>query len=93
MSIKQLLVISLMCTALGFAFGHNVGTDQQFKTNNQLKREHDQLRSNYDLLETEYQWQIETCLQQLGDADYDVNNDGEINSLDLLELQKYILNN
>ena len=94
MSNKQIIVISIIFIGFGFAFGHSVGIDQQSKINAQLKTEYDELKENYDILEIQYKRDLEACYQQMGDMedDYDVNNDGIVNSLDLLELQKYILN-
>lgn len=91
MSSRQLLVMGLILIGFGFAFGHSVGTDQQYKINAQLKKEYDELKENYDKFELQYKRDLEACYIQLENADYDVNNDGIVNSLDLLELQKYIL--
>jgi hypothetical protein len=96
MSNKQLLVLVaylLIFGGFGFTVGYSIKEDQQI-INNQLKEEYNELKENYDNLETEYKWKLESCYQQLGDMqdDYDVNNDGLVNSLDLLGLQKYILN-
>ena len=70
MSKKQIFVVVvylLMFGACGFAFGHSVGTEQQYKINTQLKEEYDELRNNYDNLEIEYKWRLESCYTQLGD--------------------------
>ena len=97
MSRKQLLVIMtylLIFGGFGFAVGGELASDRHTKINSQLKEEYDQLRSNYDLVEIEYKWQLETCLQQLGDMqdDYDVNNDGKINTQDYVAIKNYIMN-
>ena len=94
MSKKQIIVITIIFSAWGFAFGHSIGMDQQYKINKQLKIEYEELETNYNTLEIQYKRDLESCYTQMGDMedDYDVNNDGEVNSLDLLVLQKYILN-
>lgn len=65
--IGVLVVYMLMFWGCGFAFGHHIGTDQQYKINNQLRIEYDSLKTNYDNLETEYNWRLEACYTQLGD--------------------------
>lgn len=67
MSNKQLLVVALIFVGFGFAFGHSVGTDQQIKINESLQTEYNELKQNYDNLEKEYKWQLESCYTQLGD--------------------------
>lgn len=67
MSSRQLIVIGLIFMGCGFAFGHHVGTEQQYKINNQLRIEYDELKANYDNLEMEYNWRLESCYIQLGD--------------------------
>ena len=67
MSNKQLLVVALIFVGFGFAFGHSVGTDQQAKINESLQTEYNELKQNYDNLEKEYKWQLESCYTQLGD--------------------------
>ena len=67
MTIKQILVICLIFISFGFAFGHSVGTDQQYKINAQLKAEYDELKTNYDVLEIQYKRDLESCYTQLGD--------------------------
>ncbi len=62
-----LVTYLIMFWLMGFAFGHSVGTNQQYEINNQLKIEYDELKENYDNLETEYKWRLEACYTQLGD--------------------------
>mgnify|MGYP003300061895 CR=1 FL=1 len=65
MSDKQLLVITLIFVGFGFAFGHSVGTDQQVKINESLQTEYNELKQNYDILESQYKKDLESCYVQL----------------------------
>ena len=65
MSIKQLLVITLIFVGFGFAFGHSVGTDQQSEINESLQTEYNELKQNYDTLEIQYKRDLESCYVQL----------------------------
>ena len=70
MSNKQLLVLIaylLMFGGFGFAVGSEVAANKQVEINDQLQKEYNELKENYDNLETEYKWQLESCYQQLGD--------------------------
>jgi len=94
---KQLFILIaylLIFGGFGFVVGSDLTYDRQSKINAQLKTEYDELKENYDILEIQYKRDLESCYTQLGDMqdDYDVNNDGLVNSLDLLGIQKYILN-
>lgn len=98
MSNKQLLVLMvylLIFGGFGFVFGYSLKEDQQQKINGVLKVEYDELKTNYDNLEIEYKWKLDSCYQQLGDMedDYDVNNDGSVDAIDYVAIRKYILNN
>lgn len=94
---KRLCVVSLyfvMFLLYGYMWGYDNGSSKQSKINAQLKEEYDELRQNYDNLEIEYKWKLDSCYQQLGDMqdDYDVNNDGVINAVDYIALRKYLMN-
>ena len=65
--LRILLFYLILFGACGFAFGHSVGTEQQQKINSQLKTEYDELKENYDALETDYNWRLEACHIQLRD--------------------------
>ena len=70
MSNKQLLVIVaylLIFCGFGFTVGGELATDKQSKINEALQTEYDELKTNYDNLELEYKWRLESCYQQLGD--------------------------
>ena len=67
MTSKQIIAIVLIFGGFGFAFGHYIGTDQQYEINKRLRIEYEELRTNYDNLETEYNWRLEACYTQLGD--------------------------
>lgn len=70
MNNKQIFVVVvffLMFGCWGLAFGHHIGVEKQSKINNQLRIEYDELKANYDSLETEYKWRLESCYTQLGD--------------------------
>ena len=97
MSSKQTLVLAaylLIFGGFGFAVGGELATDKQTKINDQLQKEYNELKENYDNLETEYKWKLDSCYQQLGDMqdDYDVNNDGKVNAQDYVAIKNYIMN-
>lgn len=64
--IAIILFYMLLFWACGFAFGHNVGTEQQYEINNKLKEEYDELKRNYDTLERQYERDLSVCYIQLG---------------------------
>lgn len=65
--IGVLVVYLIIFMGFGFGVGHSVGTDQQYKINEQLRIEYDELKANYDSLEIEYKWRLDACYTQLGD--------------------------
>lgn len=72
--IKITIIYMLIFGLCTFALGRSVGVSQQInkyeeqKTiNKALYTAHEDLRINYDMLEVEYKWQLESCYQQLGD--------------------------
>lgn len=99
------IIYMLMFGLCTFGLGRTIGVDQQTKKYEELKAINNNLyhviqdkdKSYYELeqMMIEYRWKSESCYQQMGDMqdDPDVNNDGVVNSLDLLVLQQYILNN
>lgn len=94
LKVYEIIIAMILMFVYGYIGGSYLEREKQDKINSQLKEEYDQLRSNYDLVEIEYKWQLETCLQQLGDMqdDYDVNNDGKINTQDYVAIKNYIMN-
>lgn len=96
MSNKQLFVVAaylLIFGGFGFVVGYSVKEDQQQKINENLKVEYDELKTNYDILEIQYNRDLEACYIQLGDMqdDYDVNNDGVVNAVDYVAIKNYIM--
>ena len=67
LKVYDVIIAVIIMFAYGYLGGSYFEREKQNKINSQLKEEYDQLRSNYDLVEIEYKWQLETCLQQLGD--------------------------
>ena len=98
--IRITIIYMIMFGLCTFALGRSVGVSQQLKKyeeqkyiNESVFKAYEELRNNYDVLDIQYKRDLESCYQQMGDMqdDYDVNNDGVVNSLDLLVLQQYIL--
>lgn len=65
--LMMLVVYLLIFGGFGFAVGSDLTNERQTKINNQLRIEYDELKNNYDNLEIEYKWRLESCYQQLGD--------------------------
>ena len=100
---KGLIAIAIyliMMFIAGFGFGCIVNKEkyEELKgiNNNLYHVIQNKDKAYYELeqMMIEYRWKLESCYQQIGDMqdDPDVNNDGVVNSLDLLVLQQYILN-
>jgi len=68
MSIKQislLLIILVLFCNFTFKTGYEVGIEKQEKVNIQLKEEYNEIKTNYDMLETQYKRDLESCYIQL----------------------------
>ena len=92
-----LAIYMLMMFGVGFGFGYVIiegKYQEQLYINESIYQTYEGLRNNYDVLEKEYKWQLDSCYQQMGDMqdDYDVNNDGVINAQDYVAIKNYIMN-
>lgn len=68
MSNKQiilLLIILVLFCNFTFKTGYSVGIKQQQEINDNLKKEYEGLKSNYDVLENQYKRDLESCYVQL----------------------------
>lgn len=68
MSNKQiilLLIILVLLCDFTFKTGYSVGIKQQQEINDNLKKEYEGLKSNYDVLENQYKRDLESCYVQL----------------------------
>ena len=68
MSIKQislLLIILVLFCNFTFKTGYEVGIEKQEKVNIQLKEEYNEIKTNYDMLKTQYKRDLESCYIQL----------------------------
>lgn len=78
LKVYEVIIAVILMFVYGYIGGSYFEREKQDKINSQLKEEYDQLRSNYDLVEIEYKWQLETCLQQLGDLQDKYELDGDV---------------
>ena len=82
------VIYLIMFVGFGYMWGYDNGS-------NKYKELYEILLQEYDGLEAEYRFQLDSCYQQMGDMqeDYDVNNDGVVDGLDFVALKKYLLSN
>lgn len=83
------VIYFIMFVAFGYMWGYDNGSNKYKET----KELYEILQQEYDGLEAEYRFQLDSCYQQMGDMqeDYDVNNDGVVDGLDFVALKKYLL--
>lgn len=61
-------LIMILCTVLGYGFGFMTNEEklkEQAYINERLRLEYNELRENYDTLETDYRWKIEQAKKHI----------------------------
>lgn len=87
---REKIIVVVIYFIMFVGFGYMWGYDN---SSNKYKELYEILLQEYNGLEAEYRFQLDSCYQQMGDMqeDYDVNNDGVVDGLDFVALKKYLL--
>lgn len=96
--IKETIITMLITLLLGMGFGLLINY-KQININEQLRKEYDELKNNYNILEEVYKneqqelYDYINLLEKINQKNvFDVDGDEEITSRDYLIIKNYIMN-
>lgn len=97
-TIKQTVIPMLIMFALGIGFGLTAN-ESQTDINEALRKEYDELKENYNMLEETYKGEQQELYEYISLLEekinqknpYDVDGDGEVTAADYVAIKNYIM--